>query len=1060
MIKIFFILISLLQVIKTQIKDHRPVYIPDKNITIDNGLNDNSRFLDDSSSSSSLLYLNPISYQYIISSGILEYLTFTLKAVNLKSTVYYSYSSIRFSSSSNITIINVEFEEQETNYTFTSDKLLKMYFKLKNEETLTVKITLQYNQNITSLYRSEYIYIPYYFSGTCKYNIEVVNAKSLGLLYDNFTKLTPSSYYYNGDCPGYTYYDFIRMSPYKVTWKTYNEYNILGTNIIYLNLTVPDFFKGGNNDNFTEYIIEKSKTNGTETTTYNDTHYIFTYSNIQETSISLKMNSTFTSNYIDNMTIYYSDDKLLNYSTEKSMSLVQEIFENDTSSNPEYYIIGKWIYSNLKYNKSLSGKTYTIDEIIEYKTGVCEHFTLLYLALLNSIGIKAVYAHGYSADEENIYDNPSISTSTGHAWVIAYINNKWIGLDATWGIVEGNLPISHIYVSSIYNGFTVRLSGSGVKYGNIINKIEFVEIVDVICEDYYIKVDGNCKLCKDINENKPYYDVYTSQCVSLCDYVMFNNVCYESCDDLSNEDTVYVDVDGICVIQESEYEEESYEENEDTEIIENSFEEYENDIEEMIEYELEIENNEVELENNEEDSEEENNNEELLDENDKEELIEEDSEIETNEEMTEELEENNNEEIEEGEIEENNKEEENLEDEEYKEQKEEEIINEELIEEEDNNDEELEEETNEEIIIENNKEESEEEDNDNIEELEQNGDEEYIEEENNNEEFVEEESNDEEIAEEENNNVEITEEENNNEELIEEENNTEEESEENNNEEEEESNNEEFIEEENNAEEESEENNTEEFIEEENNNEDYIEEENNNEEESEENNTEEEEERNNEEIIEEENNNEEEEDNNNEEIIEEETNNEEIIEEENNNEKEEENNNEEEEENNNEKEEESNNEEIIEKENNIEDYIEEENNNEEEEEIDNIEESNIETNNNKLEEDEEELEEKENEEELIEKNKEENKEQTEEETIEEEKEEEIEIIDNKEEEDNKEETKDNSESEDNENNNKDDTLLEEETKENINISPTILENNIYLYIHYKFICLILIVIMW
>ena len=542
MIKIFFILISLLQVIKTQIKDHRPVYIPDKNITIDNGLNDNSRFLDDSSSSSSLLYLNPISYQYIISSGILEYLTFTLKAVNLKSTVYYSYSSIRFSSSSNITIINVEFEEQETNYTFTSDKLLKMYFKLKNEETLTVKITLQYNQNITSLYRSEYIYIPYYFSGTCKYNIEVVNAKSLGLLYDNFTKLTPSSYYYNGDCPGYTYYDFIRMSPYKVTWKTYNEYNILGTKMIYLNLTVPDFFKGGNNDNFTEYIIEKSKTNGTETTTYNDTHYIFTYSNIQETSISLKMNSTFTSNYIDNMAIYYPDDKLLNYSTEKSMSLVKEILENDTSSNPEYYIIGKWIYSNLKYNISLSGKTYTIDEIIEYKTGVCEHFTLLYLALLNSIGIKAVYAHGYSADDDNIYENPSISTTYGHAWVIAYINNKWIGLDATWGIVEGNLPISHIYASSIYSALNVRFSGSGVKYGNI----------DVICEDYNIKVDGNCKLCKDINENKPYYDVNTNQCVSLCDYVMFNNVCYESCDVLNNEDTVYVDVDGICVIQESE----------------------------------------------------------------------------------------------------------------------------------------------------------------------------------------------------------------------------------------------------------------------------------------------------------------------------------------------------------------------------------------------------------------------------------------------------------------------------------------------------------------------------
>ena len=31
----------------------------------------------------------------------------------------------------------------------------------------------------------------------------------------------------------------------------------------------------------------------------------------------------------------------------------------------------------------------------------------------------------------------------------------------------------------------------------------------IICEYYNIKVDGNYKLCKDINKNKPYYDVRT-----------------------------------------------------------------------------------------------------------------------------------------------------------------------------------------------------------------------------------------------------------------------------------------------------------------------------------------------------------------------------------------------------------------------------------------------------------------------------------------------------------------------------------------------------------------------
>ena len=44
---------------------------------------------------------------------------------------------------------------------------------------------------------------------------------------------------------------------------------------------------------------------------------------------------------------------------------------------------------------------------------------------------------------------------------------------------------------------------------------------------------------------------------------MFNNVCYESCDVLNNEDNVYVDVDGICVIQESENKNEDQENREE-----------------------------------------------------------------------------------------------------------------------------------------------------------------------------------------------------------------------------------------------------------------------------------------------------------------------------------------------------------------------------------------------------------------------------------------------------------------------------------------------------------------
>ena len=125
-----------------------------------------------------------------------------------------------------------------------------------------------------------------------------------------------------------------------------------------------------------------------------------------------------------------------------------------------------WLYYNLDYNSSYTWKKQTVDEIIEKKIGVCVHFTILYIPLLNSIGIKSINIHGYSADSNNIFSNPIIDISYGHSWVLANINNNWIGLDATWGLVEGNLPISHLFYSAIYGSSYVKFKGNNVKWGS------------------------------------------------------------------------------------------------------------------------------------------------------------------------------------------------------------------------------------------------------------------------------------------------------------------------------------------------------------------------------------------------------------------------------------------------------------------------------------------------------------------------------------------------------------------------------------------------------------------
>ena len=81
---------------------------------------------------------------------------------------------------------------------------------------------------------------------------------------------------------------------------------------------------------------------------------------------------------------------------------------------------------------------------------------MLYNSLLNSIGIETVYATGYSVKDLN---NP---TNGRHGWTVAKIDGKWIGLDATWGIFSGYLPLCHLfqvfeahYLTSCYGIFGI-----------------------------------------------------------------------------------------------------------------------------------------------------------------------------------------------------------------------------------------------------------------------------------------------------------------------------------------------------------------------------------------------------------------------------------------------------------------------------------------------------------------------------------------------------------------------------------------------------------------------------
>ena len=88
----------------------------------------------------------------------------------------------------------------------------------------------------------------------------------------------------------------------------------------------------------------------------------------------------------------------------------------------------EYIFTNFEYQKGITTVETTLDEIWKLKSGVCQDFAHILLAMLRLINIPARYVSGY------ICPNKAGMRGEGatHAWVEAYIPfYGWLGLDPT-----------------------------------------------------------------------------------------------------------------------------------------------------------------------------------------------------------------------------------------------------------------------------------------------------------------------------------------------------------------------------------------------------------------------------------------------------------------------------------------------------------------------------------------------------------------------------------------------------------------------------------------------------
>ena len=443
------------------------------------------------------VYINPESIITIYNDCIIETISVTVKAEGGTVTDFY----ISSAAANQITLLSCELKMKDDQgkeiSTFSnmincsaSSSSLHITTYLQENYEQTVKATFKgflSKTNYDVLYQQILISVPNKFKNKthCKYIFNVdANSANIGLEYGKFSVFNDSAFIYDDLCPNDFSLDFLRISARQVTWNSYIE---ITADVKEVETGNPDTIIFGASYDF-----------------YNGSNFNFTTENISYTPLKTgkRRNDSFINNYISYMASYYNfinpekfyfisnltfssspnfwnitdemiKNDLKNISTNLTISFVKEILANDTSNKPDYYKIGKWVYNNINYKKACN-TTSDPDDILIKREGVCAHFTRLYNALLNSIGIKALYASG------EVIRNINDLGGENHAWTVAEINGKWIGLDATWNFFYGKIPQCHLFrkLEGTFGTFVIGIPDDKIST-NIIEKTKFIEIVNL-----------------------------------------------------------------------------------------------------------------------------------------------------------------------------------------------------------------------------------------------------------------------------------------------------------------------------------------------------------------------------------------------------------------------------------------------------------------------------------------------------------------------------------------------------------------------------------------------------
>ena len=399
-----------------------------------------------------------------------HYIYYDLKAVGLNNDMDFTSASLSFDLDNNIEINHFEIDGKPAKFDFYNN-YMRFNIKLKNLESKKIHIIykespiyekLTESQKVLkNIYRRKIYGLPERLVGQ-KGKYILVNVSSFEIINfedEFFIKNATSGnieYQWQGKIPENGKKTLIRLSKKEARINFHEKYTLKTIDDSFINKSSIKIIRAywyGNNtiikygcrsDQYPDIKLDENKN-------IIKVQYIDTKSQLGEFIIKGELINRCKGEWLIKLTDEEIDNLVPpDYKTNKeqfksiALDIIKKYNEghrNDIVIVPDVTKIGKWVYKNVTYDSTYTGRNdITATDTLFDKKGVCHHKTKLFNALMYSLGYQVLYILGYS-----IGKTKSFSINDSHAWSLIKINGQWLPFDATNGIFSGKFPVTYVF---------------------------------------------------------------------------------------------------------------------------------------------------------------------------------------------------------------------------------------------------------------------------------------------------------------------------------------------------------------------------------------------------------------------------------------------------------------------------------------------------------------------------------------------------------------------------------------------------------------------------------------